>query len=344
MRVLFCIFILLSPFAMAEGRVSSAIVAQQFIFDKAPFRSCHASTIVQTRSGFLAAWFGGSGEGASDVQIWTSHFIDGVWSKPMSVASGMDADGSPLPTWNPVLFQSSDGRLLLYYKVGRDPASWWGMEMSSLDGGRTWSRPVRLQNGILGPIKNKPVQLTNGTILSPSSTEDDGWRVHIEISEDFAKSWRKSDSLNSRELFVIQPTLLRYADDAIQMLARHRQRDSSSEQRIMQSWSYDFGKTWTRFSSTELADPNSGVDSVVLKDGRAIVAYNDSFRSRSSLSLAVSTDQGKSWAKAVEVENQPGAEFSYPAIIEGLDGMLHLTYTWKRTHIKHVTIDPSQIL
>src|SRR5207249_570355 len=37
-----------------------AIVGAEFIFDTAPFAQCHASTIVQTPAGLVAAWFGGT--------------------------------------------------------------------------------------------------------------------------------------------------------------------------------------------------------------------------------------------------------------------------------------------
>ena len=60
------------------------------------------------------------------------------------------------------------------------------MATTSADGGRTWSAPQRLPDGILGPIKNKPVQLANGDLLAGSSTENNGWRCHFERSTDAA--------------------------------------------------------------------------------------------------------------------------------------------------------------
>jgi alpha-L-rhamnosidase len=33
---------------------------EEFIYDEAPFKSCHASTIAETQSGLYAAWFGGT--------------------------------------------------------------------------------------------------------------------------------------------------------------------------------------------------------------------------------------------------------------------------------------------
>jgi alpha-L-rhamnosidase len=59
--------------------------------------------------------------------------------------------------------------------------------------------------------------------------------------------------------------------------------------------------------------------------------------------VAVSPD-GKTWAAVALLENEaPGNEFSYPAVIQARDGMIHITYTWKRKLIKHVVIDPAKI-
>ena len=144
---------------------SDAIVLSEFIFDQAPFPSCHASTIVETKHGLVAAWFGGTRERAPDVGIWVSRHDGKQWSPPVEVANGIQEKGERLPTWNPVLFQPREGPLMLFYKVGPSPSTWWGMAMSSSDDGATWSAPQKLPDGILGPIKDKPVQLADGTMV-----------------------------------------------------------------------------------------------------------------------------------------------------------------------------------
>jgi hypothetical protein len=92
-----------------------------------------------------------------------------------------------------VLFQPKSGPLVLFYKVGPSPSQWWGMIMTSPDGGKTWGAPRRLPDGILGPVKNKPVELADGAWLSASSTEGnkDGWLVHFELSRDQGATWEK---------------------------------------------------------------------------------------------------------------------------------------------------------
>jgi predicted neuraminidase len=179
---------------IASGQ--NAVVKSEFIFEKAPFPSCHASTIVETKSGLVAAWFGGTAERNPDVCIYVSRNENGTWTPPMQVADGVGFATNRLPTWNPVLFQPKNGPLLLFYKVGPKPAAWWGMMTTSSDEGKTWSKPVRLPDGILGPIKNKPVQLANGDILCGSSIEGDGWKVHFERTSDFGKTWTATPPVN----------------------------------------------------------------------------------------------------------------------------------------------------
>jgi predicted neuraminidase len=317
-----------------------AVKSCEFIFEAAPFASSHASTIVETKRGLVAAWFGGSREGAADVAIWSARNENGTWSRPTTLARGLQNGGGQLPTWNPVLFRSRSGLLMLFYKVGPDPKSWWGMVMTSMDEGLSWSAPRRLPDGILGPTKNKPVQLSDGVILAPSSTEDHGWHVDIASSVNDGATWRSTGSLNPDDLLVIQPTLLAYSDQSIQMLVRNRQREAGEPQRIMQSRSYDRGRTWAPLTATALPNPNSGIDAVSLHDGTALLAFNDTPAGRSPLSVARSTDQGKNWTKILELENETGQEFSYPSIIEDSNGFVQVTYTWKRQKIRHVTIDP----
>src|SRR5213593_634873 len=150
---------------------SPAIITSEFVFERAPFPSAHASTIVETRDGLVAAWFGGTRERNPDVGIWVSRHDGTQWSTPVEVADGVQADGTRHPCWNPVLFQQPKGPLLLFYKVGPSPDTWWGILRTSDDAGKTWSAAKKLPDGILGPVKNKPVRLVDGSLLCPSSVE-----------------------------------------------------------------------------------------------------------------------------------------------------------------------------
>ena len=131
----FAVFSMLYSLSAVE---QPAILTSEFIYENAPIPSCHATTIVEPQSGGLvAAWFGGTREGNKDVGIWVSRSESGKWSAPVEVATGVQADGSRHPCWNPVLFQPKEGPLLLFYKVGPSPSTWWGMLRTSNDGGKT---------------------------------------------------------------------------------------------------------------------------------------------------------------------------------------------------------------
>ena len=314
------------------------VLKSEFIFETAPFPSCHASTIVEVNGGLVCAWFGGTAERNPDVGIWLSRLIDGKWTPPAEVANGVESPASRYPTWNPVLFQPKTGPLMLFYKVGPSPSTWRGMVMTSPDGGATWSQPRPLPAGILGPIKNKPVQLANGDIVSPSSSEDNGWRVHFERSSDLGRTWIATPALNDgKKIAAIQPAILIHKDGQLQALGRTR---SSG---IFVIRSQDGGRTWGKLETTGLPNPSSGIDAVTLKDGRHLLVYNHSSAARSPLNVAISND-GRNWQAALTLEDAPGSEFSYPAVIEGSDGRVHVTYTWKRQRIKHVVIDPARLV
>jgi predicted neuraminidase len=334
--------VLLPSMAVAQP---PGLVAEEFIFEVAPFRSCHASTVAQAGDGLVAAWFGGSRESESDVSIWLARRGEGGWSKPELVADGRQPGGQRHATWNPVLFQPRGGRLVLFYKVGPDETEWWGELKTSDDGGRTWSAARRLPQGILGPIKNKPVQLADGVILSgssveafvdPKTREDEIWQVHIERSTDGGESWTKIGPLKDGSRFnAIQPSILTWPGRRLQLLCR-----SERAGRILEAWSEDAGLTWGPLAATQLPNPDAGTDALTLADGRALLVYNHTMKGRRVLNVAVSAD-GRGWQAALVLENQPG-EYSYPAVIQTADGLVHVTYTWRRERIKHVVLDPAR--
>jgi len=343
-------------------------VKAEYIFDTAPFASCHASTVAQLPTGLVAAWFGGTDEGEPDVGIWISRQVRSQWTVPVEVANGIQYTSVQgvhrHPCWNPVLYYTGDsrkagsgtkksglgksglGNLLLFYKVGPNPRQWWGMLTMSNDGGKTWDQPRRLPEGIVGPVKNKPIMLPGGDLLCGSSTESKGWRVHLERTSDLGKTWQRIGPLHGQktsehENEAIQPSILTYAEGQLQLLCRNR----NGRGHLLEAWSKDQGATWSDLGETILPNPNAGTDAVTLADGRQLLVYNHTHRGssfpsgRNMLNIAVSRD-GAHWQAALLLERQPG-EYSYPAVIQTTDGLVHITYTWKRKKIRHVVVDPT---
>ena len=320
----------------------SSVIAREFVFESAPFASCHASTIVEASDGTLvAAWFGGSKEGADDVAIWSSFKEKGDerWSEPKLVGN---ADDETVPCWNPVLFQPSDGPTMLFYKQGREIAKWQGVLLLSRDGGRTWGERRVLPEFFIGPVKNKPVELVDGSILCPSSTEHDGWRVHFEFIPALDKTWSRTQAINTKEEGgAIQPSVLFHKDGRLQAICRNRNGLGT----LWQTWSDDGGRTWSKLTPTSLPNPCSGTDAVTLRDGRQLLVYNHTTTltgGRNILNVAIS-DDGIVWRAVGVLENEKG-EFSYPAVVQSRDGTVHITYTWKREKIMHVALDPERIV
>ena len=345
---------ILAPLLLVVSQsTTTPIVKAEFVFEHAPFPSAHASTIVETKDGVVAAWFGGTRERNPDVGIWVSRHNGKEWSAPVEVANGVQPDGTRHPCWNPVLFQPSSGpTLILFYKVGPSPSEWWGLVRISSDGGRSWSEAAKLPSGILGPIRAKPIEPKPGMMLAGSSTENDGWIVHMEryapaptpgyIWKDpwtlealaNAANWEKTPPLNTAAEFgAIQPTVLVHGSSSLQILCRTRQGV------IAEAWSEDEGKTWSKLTATTLPNPSAGIDTVSLRGGGFLLVYNPSDKSRSKLQIARSTD-GKVWQPFVTLEDETSGEYSYPAMIQTRDGLVHVTYTWRRERIKHVVIKP----
>ena len=324
-------------------------VSEDFVFTTARFPQCHASTICETTRGVVVAWFGGTKEKAKDVGIWVSYHDGNRWSAPKEWANGVQHDGLRHPCWNPVLYQPpGDAPTLLFFKVGPSPSTWWGEMIASYDRGRTFRQRRRLPEGIDGPVRCKPILLRDGqTLLCGSSTEYDGWRVHFEkvnlLDGQPHGTWRRIGPINPADEFnAIQPTFLRHADGRLQVLCRTR------ESVIATSFSEDDGETWSKMEATNLPNPNSGIEVITLNDGRHLLIYNHlgsgktGWGRRGLLNLAISED-GQQWRKVAVLEQEEKAEFSYPAIIQTKDGLVHMTYTWKRQRIKHAIVDPTLI-
>ena len=333
------------------GQMDYTQPTKEYVFgDERPFASCHASTLVLLPDGsVLAAWFGGSKEGADDVAIWCARREGGRWSTPLRVS---ELEG--VPHWNPVLFQADGGPIHLYYKVGRTIPAWQTWVRTSKDGSHTWSasRPlVEGDRGGRGPVKNKPIRLLDGTWLAPASIEGKKWDAFVDISHDRGQSWTQSEivplrrsglgtkpqptpsappvpDLSFQGKGVIQPTLWESEPNNVHMLLR------SSQGRILRSDSVNGGQTWCTAYPTLLPNNNSGIDLTKLPGGALALAYNpvgENWGARTPLVLAISEDNGNTWGSEKVLEDQEG-EYSYPAIVSR-GNEIALTYTWRRERI-----------
>ena len=313
-----------------------AAPVSEFIYEQAPFPSCHASTIVEVAPReFLAAWFGGKQEGASDVAIWGAHKTGEKWSAPFEFVREPD-----IATYNPVLFFTPDKTLWMYYKFGPHPERWTGGRVSSRDRGKTWTAAEHLPAGLYGPIKNKPFVLGDGTIVSGTSVESyRAWTSWVERSTDNGKTWTKHGPIvyPGHAHGSIQPAIVTLGPKTLRMFVRTTQRIG----KVAYADSTDGGRTWTDLKPTDLPNPNSGIDAVSLRDGRILLVYNHTERGRSPLNVAVSRD-GNTWNSFLALETELG-EFSYPAVVQAAAGNVHVTYTWNRKRIKHVEIPLADI-
>lgn len=323
--------------------------------DKRPTPEVHASTLIETPEGIVAAFFAGTHENNPDVGIRVTRLVDGKWTWPEEIVNGIQNDTLRYPCWNPVLFQPLGKPLMLFYKVGPSPTTWWGMLTVSEDNGKTWSEPKKLGEvptigHVIGPVKNKPVQLASGKIINPSSLEyivngdEQNWKVYFELSDDGGETWRMIGPVNDGVNFdAIQPSILTYSDGRIQAISRTKQNVLS------QVWSDDEGETWGEMTALDLPNPNSGTDAVSLADGRQLLIYNHSTKSgdqpkgRNILNLALSND-GIEWKPVMTLENVPIEDgYAYPAIIQGSDGLVHITYTYNRRSVKYAIVDPAKL-
>lgn len=357
-----------------------AVISDDFLYTQASFPQAHSATIAETTKGDLVAtYFGGTRERNPDVCIWVSRKPKGSdkWLEPQLVADGVFKTGSdeaklaglsgldstnaaaakgPIldkkvrnnpdgwqrkACWNPVVYQIPGGDLVIYFKIGNKVSDWTGWMVRSKDGGKTWSKREPLQEGFLGPIKNKPI-INKGRIIAPTSIEEGGWRLYFEYSDDMGKTWKRTDFVKADEgVKAIQPAIMLLNDGRLAAVARTR------SERVGITYSSDNGETWSKLELIDTPNNNSGLDAVTLKDGRHAMICNDKpiphgikngKGARTPLSVLIS-DDGVNWRHWVTLEDSPISQYSYPSIIQTEDGKLHCIYTWRRQRIKHVVLD-----
>ena len=329
--------------------VEPAMCREEFVIPQVTTPFMHVSSLCELRDGKLAAvWCGGSREGAGDVAVWfaTRGLPDNdTWSSPRPIVTRNSAARETFrfvrKLGNPLLIAEKDGRLALVY-VSVAVGGWSGSSLNikrSLDGGQTWTPSQRLG---LSPFFNVSELVKNNA----QPLTDGGWAVPI-YHEAFGKFpevlWLhpglerveavKSRAFGGRSAF--QPALVALAPRRALLLCRA----AGNVPEIYTTLTSDAGRHWTAPRLSGLPNPNSGLDALRLGDGRLLLAFNDTVSGRENLRLALSSDEGVTWRRVRMLAEEPGAEFSYPFLLQTSDGRVHVTFTWKRRNIRHVTFN-----
>jgi predicted neuraminidase len=319
--------------------------------------SVHAGAAILLNDGNLRAfWFAGSREGATDVVIQTA-VLDtktGNWGKPEVVIDRVAAEkglsryikklGNPLPV------RSSQGKLQLYF-VTVSVGGWAGSSISwmeSSDEGVSWSRPQRL---ITSPalnlstlIKAPGFEFTDGTLGLPVYHEWMGKFGEL-IRVDGGRVIDKRRMSSGRAL--LQPIV--FIDAPEKAVAYFRQARSAGPPRIASALTENAGQSWASGTDLDLANPNAAIAGLQLPNGDRLIALNDLESARHRLVLTMAPAGTSNWNVIAELESDQTLinglyrEFSYPSLLLGANGAVHLVYTYDRKRIKHIQFDPRWI-
>jgi predicted neuraminidase len=318
---------------------------EEFINPDSPLPMSHVASICELPGGRLAVtWYSGSREGARDVAIFFSTRGPGesVWSMPRAIvtreSAARDLNRSIKKVGNAVIFEDSTGLLELLY-VSITIGGWSGSALNlttSADQGLTWTPSRRLT---LSPffnfselVKNAPAALGDGNWVVPIYDEFIGRFPELLWLRKSAGDFIVTKSRIAGGQLVFQPALVTLSSNTALVVLR----DYGPPNKISIVRTADAGRTWTSPAALDLPNPNSGLDALRLTDGRLLLAFNDSTTGRENLRLAVSVDEGRTWMRVATLDEEGGSIFSYPFLIQGRDGCVHVVYTWKGKAIKHV--------
>jgi predicted neuraminidase len=324
--------------AISNGQ---ATYQTDFVSPEGTFPANHGSSIVELPNGeLLTCWYAGAAEKAKDVQVQCSRksMNAQVWGDPeVAVAKGERMPRTPFKyrsLGNASLYLDSENILWLFYTPIMFFDGWSAAHVdykTSKDFGKTWSKAKTLRTFFGNLAKNKPIKLDDNHFMIPLYHElitNTGYTAIIKHKDGKILSKHRQHIPGSKQ---IQPSVVWFADQTMFAYMRMAKGNNIAVKK------FNFEKKkWKDAGSTNLPNPDAGVDAVKFGD-MVLMVYNDSYESRSVLSLAYSHD-GKNFTKIHDFEN--GLDCSYPAIIVSSDGNVHVTYTYDfRGAIKHVTFN-----
>jgi predicted neuraminidase len=270
----------------------------------------HAASVTELDDGrLLSAWFGGSREGASDVNIYGAFFDPAtqLWGDNQILASRASTHQAMGRTirklGNPVVSQAPDGKLWLFY-VSVSLGGWAGSAINasySNDGGASWTTPTRLITSpfanISTLVKGAPVYYQDGSIGLP---------VYHEFLGKFAELLRLDadgrvvdKARISHGKHSLQPVVVPSNPNQAVALMRYA---GSAPKRAMLSRTETGGQYWPVPHKTTQANPNSALSAVRLEDGSILAVMNDLDDGRHRMGLLRSVDDGENWQLLARLE------------------------------------------
>lgn len=298
--------------------------------------SCHCASIAELpadaeapHSQLFATWYAGTHEKHTDVAVMCNRHDGSGWGEPRVLVDPPGQSGG-----NTVVY-CHEGELWHFYDIIEGEG--WNDAMlylaRSSDGGRTWTDPELFDDRPGMMVRNRPVRLSTGRILLPAYDER-GAQGLAYMTDDGGAAWREGGRMVADDTGVIQPAIIERDDGSLHAILRTGHEASHARE----CDSADGGETWTRCVPSALHNPGSGADMIRLASGEVIACFNDTPQGRTPLTLAISHDEGRTWSARRNIEEQPG-EYSYPTLMEGSDGSVHLVYTWRRERIRHVSFE-----
>jgi predicted neuraminidase len=311
----------------------------------------HPASITELANGDLyVAYYGGSGEYSTDTAVYGSRRLRGYksWSPPEVIAdTPFQSDG------NPVVWQSPDAVWLFYVTLKGDTWSEAKVRAKvSTDGAKTWSDSFALSDEVGSMVRGKPILLMGGDYLLPMYHETGGDREQTgaDTSSYFLryhppdKTWTPTNRIESAK-GNLQPQVVQTSEkDLFCMMRRGGGYGPKSSGYILRSESHDGGRQWSNAEETELKNPNSAIDLVKLRNDHIVLVYNDHMYRRTPLTVAISTDQGKTFPHRRNIGGGDNT-FAYPYIIQTRDDRILVLYTTNdRTTIMLSEFDEAAVL
>jgi len=352
MKPLLTVVFALAP--VASALAADDIVIERLFGPEIPGRYKHPPSITELDNGDLyVVYYGGDGEYAGDTAVYGSRLAKGSneWTRPAIIADTPDRSEG-----NAAIWQAPDSVVWLYYVTNYGP-TWSTSRIKyklSKDRAQTWTDSDVLAFELGSMVRGRPIVLADGDYLLPvyHETGEDRERTATDTCSFFFRFSRRTKTwTESNRIFSpggnLQPAPVQIDDKHLIAYCRPGGDFKPNTRRfVIRSESRDGGHTWTKGENSKFPNPNSAIDFIKLGNGHLLLVFNDTnVGDRMPLTVAISTDNDKTYPYRRNIVNKPGDTAAYPVAIQTADGKIHVVYTSQnREVVNHAVFDEGAII